>query len=142
MIFGQKHPQIIRVVQKTVKIINLPYYFSHFIRKNPLFHVDLFSRTFDMESPINIKKNKKAIVIWNVRNSSLPLHCHTDVYLESLKSMLTSCCAPWCPDIPYDTASITHHICPLKKSLKITKVLISLGVFFDRTLFSYGASCY
>ena len=49
--FWQKHPQIIRVVQKTVKIINLPYYLSHFIKKNPLFDVDLFCRTFDMELP-------------------------------------------------------------------------------------------
>ena len=28
------------------------------------------------------------------------------------------------------------------KLLKITEVLISLGVFWDRTLLSYGASCY
>ena len=34
-----------------VKIINLPYYLSHFIKNNPLFDVDLFCRTFDMESP-------------------------------------------------------------------------------------------
>ena len=51
-IFGKKHPKITKVVQKTAKIINLPYYLSHFIKKNPLFDVDLFSRTFDMESPI------------------------------------------------------------------------------------------
>ena len=37
---------------KTAKIISLPYYLSHFIKKNPLFDIDLFSRTFDMESPI------------------------------------------------------------------------------------------
>ena len=30
----------------------LPYYLSHFIKKNPLFDIDLFSRTFDMESPL------------------------------------------------------------------------------------------
>ena len=41
-----------KVAQKTAKIINLPYYLLHFIKKNPLFDVDLFSRTFDMESPI------------------------------------------------------------------------------------------
>ena len=51
LIFGYKYPQIRRVVQKTVKIINLPYYLSRFIKKNPLFDVDLSSRTFDMESP-------------------------------------------------------------------------------------------
>ena len=51
--FWLKHPQITRVVQKTVKTSNLPYYLSHFIKKNPLFDVDLFSWTFDMESPSN-----------------------------------------------------------------------------------------
>ena len=34
-----------------VKLINMPYYLSHFIKKNPLFDVYLFSRTFDMELP-------------------------------------------------------------------------------------------
>ena len=51
LIFGKKHPKITKVVQKTAKIINLPYYLSNFIKKNPLFDVDLFSWTFDMESP-------------------------------------------------------------------------------------------
>ena len=50
-IFGKKHPQITRGVKKTLTIINLPYYLSHFIQKNPLFDFDLFSRTFYMESP-------------------------------------------------------------------------------------------
>ena len=52
--FWLKTTPITRVVQKTVKIINLPYYLSHFIKKNPLFDIDLFSRTFGMESPISI----------------------------------------------------------------------------------------
>ena len=51
LIFGKQHPKITKVAQKTAKIINLPYYLSKFIKKNPLFDVDLFSRTFDMESP-------------------------------------------------------------------------------------------
>ena len=46
-----KHPKTTKDVRKTAKIINLPYYLSHFIKKNSLFDVDLFSRTFDMESP-------------------------------------------------------------------------------------------
>ena len=49
--FWLKTPQNYKVVKKTAKIINLPHYLSHFIKKNPLFDVDLFSRTFDMESP-------------------------------------------------------------------------------------------
>ena len=59
LILGKKHPQISRVVKKTVKIINLPNYISHFIKKNPLFDVDLFSRTFDMESPTCLHINEK-----------------------------------------------------------------------------------
>ena len=31
--FWLNHPQITRVVKKTVKIFNLPYYLSHFIKK-------------------------------------------------------------------------------------------------------------
>ena len=53
LILGQKHPKITKVVQKTVKIIKLPKYLSHFIKKNPLFNIDLFSRTFEMELPID-----------------------------------------------------------------------------------------
>ena len=49
--FWLKHPKITRVAQKTVKVINLPYYLSHFIKKNTVFNIDLFSWTFDMESP-------------------------------------------------------------------------------------------
>ena len=43
--------KITKNVQKTAKIINLPYYLTHFIKKNPLFDVDLLSRTRDMELP-------------------------------------------------------------------------------------------
>ena len=41
-----------------VKIINLPYYLSHFIKKKTLFDVDLFPRTFDMESPYSMIKRR------------------------------------------------------------------------------------
>ena len=50
-IFGSKHPKTTKVVQKTAKIINLPYYLTHFTKNDPFFDVDLFSRTFDMELP-------------------------------------------------------------------------------------------
>ena len=42
--------------------MNLPYYLSHFIKINPLFDIDLFSRIFDMESPIctNILLHEKS----------------------------------------------------------------------------------
>ena len=68
--FWLKHPQITRVVQKTVKIINLPYYLPHFIKKNLLFDVDFFSRTFDMESPTSKcpSKVKKNLVLGKVQN--------------------------------------------------------------------------
>ena len=42
-----------------VKIIDLSYYLSHFIKKNPLLDVNLFSRTFDMESPINLLEKEE-----------------------------------------------------------------------------------
>ena len=51
--FWLKTPQNYKSGSKTVKIINFPYYLSHFIKRNPLFDVDLFSRTFDMESPFS-----------------------------------------------------------------------------------------
>ena len=51
LFLAKKHPQITKVVQRMVKIFNLHYYLSHFIKKFPLFDVDLFSWTFDMESP-------------------------------------------------------------------------------------------
>ena len=44
-------PKLQELLKKMVKIINLPYYLSHFMKKNPLFGVDLFPWTFDMESP-------------------------------------------------------------------------------------------
>ena len=47
--FGLKHPKTIKVLQQTAKIVKLPYYLKHIYLKNPCF--DLFSRTFDMESP-------------------------------------------------------------------------------------------
>ena len=50
--FWLKNTKITKVDQKAAKIINLPFYLSHFIKKNPLFDVDLFSRTFDMESEL------------------------------------------------------------------------------------------
>ena len=53
--FWLKTPQNYKSCSKTAKIMNLPYYLSHFIKKNPLFDVDLFSRTFDMESPSSIQ---------------------------------------------------------------------------------------
>ena len=37
LIFGKKHPKITKVVQKTAKIINLPYYLSNFIKKKSTF---------------------------------------------------------------------------------------------------------
>ena len=49
---GLKHIKITKVIQKMAKTIKMPYYLSHFIKKNPLFDVDVFSRTFDMESPL------------------------------------------------------------------------------------------
>ena len=48
--FWLKTPKL-QSCSKNSQSINLPYYLSHFIKKNPLFDVDLFSRTFDMESP-------------------------------------------------------------------------------------------
>ena len=51
LILGKKHHKITKNVLKTAEIINLPYYLLHFIKKNPLLDVDIFSRTFDMESP-------------------------------------------------------------------------------------------
>ena len=44
-------PQNYKICSKTAKVINLPYYLSHFIKKNPLFDVELFSWTFGMELP-------------------------------------------------------------------------------------------
>ena len=35
--FWLKTPKITKVVQKTAKIINLPYYLSHFIKKKSTF---------------------------------------------------------------------------------------------------------
>ena len=52
-ILGQKHPKITIVFQKTAQTIKLPYYLSRFIKKNTLFYVELFSRTFDMELPFS-----------------------------------------------------------------------------------------
>ena len=49
--FWLKHPKTTKVIKKTAKIINLSYYLSHFIKNNPLLDIDLFSRTFDLESP-------------------------------------------------------------------------------------------
>ena len=48
--FWLKTPLNYKSCLKKVKIIYLPYYLSHFFLKNPLFDVDLFSRTFEMES--------------------------------------------------------------------------------------------
>ena len=48
--FWLKTPANFKSCSKNVQNINLPYYLSHFIKKNPLFYVDLFSRTFDMKN--------------------------------------------------------------------------------------------
>ena len=44
--------RVAKVVKKMANIIQLAYYLSHLILKNPLFDVDLFPQTFDMESPL------------------------------------------------------------------------------------------
>ena len=51
-LFGAKYiPKLQNFKKKKVKIIKLPYYLSYFIKKVPLFDIDLFSQTFDMKLP-------------------------------------------------------------------------------------------
>ena len=61
--FWLKNPHNYKSCSKTVKIIKLPYHLSHFIKKYPLFDVDLFSWTFDKESPPYARLKRKQITV-------------------------------------------------------------------------------
>ena len=81
--FGAKYtPKITKVVKKkTAKIIKLSYYLSHFIKKNPLFNVDIFFGPLTWNCPNThlhfqtiMYTNLHLLTLINIPNLSLTLN--------------------------------------------------------------------
>ena len=104
--FGLKTPQPYNLFSKWAEIIILPYYFSYFIKENPLFTVDIFfghrhrnivTKRLNWPSKSHLTENSLLLLSVHLflhlgklykTMTILKVHCHVNLFQGSTHSSL------------------------------------------------------